>query len=175
MAPEFFPFIAFGILVFVIVGGLGVAALLFALTWYLRRRGAAPWAKRLAAALGCATVAGVVVISVGLVFLGGKIRQQYFLNEPLVTACAGGDMARAQELLSRGASPDAYGIDFINTALIAASSAGHKDIVALLLRRGADPDLKDSFGETAAERARQNGHIEIARMLEDAQKHPPKT
>jgi hypothetical protein len=175
MAPEFFPFIGFAFLVFVVIVALAVSAVLFALALYLRWRRSARWASRLAIALCCASFAAAILVSAGVVILGGEIRQQYFLNEPLVTACGDGDMTKVQELLARGASPDAYGIDFVGTALIAAASSGHREIVTLLLRRGAHVGLEDSSGRTAAERARENGHDEIAQMLDDAKHKPPKT
>jgi len=173
MAPEFFPFIGFGILALVLIGCLAVAAVSLAVTLYLRCMGASRRAARLAAFVCCASLGGFVLVSAALVFLGVNIRQQYFLNEPFVTACGDGDLRRAQQLLSRGASADAYGIDFVDTALIAAASAGHRDVVALLLRSGAHVDLKDIDGKTATDRARENGHLDIVEMLEHA-KHDPK-
>ena len=101
-------------------------------------------------------------------FLGGSIRQQYFLNEPFVTACSSGNIGQAQLLLKRGASPDAYGVDFIDTALTAASAAGHREIVLLLIRSGARLDLKDSSGKTALDRAEEGGHKDIALVLRGA-------
>jgi hypothetical protein len=174
MAPEFFPFIGFGILAVIVVGGLAAAAVLFVVRLLLHRRGPR-WARRLVTVLCCASVAGVLLLSLCLALLGGKIRQQYFLNEPFVTACGDGDLAKAQELLARGASPDAYGIDFVDTALSAAAASGHKEIVALLLRSGAHIDQKDSNGKTAEERARETGHGEIAQMIEASKNNPPKT
>lgn len=99
-------------------------------------------------------------------WLGANIRQQYFLNEPFVSGCSQGDLAEAQRLLSRGASPDAYGVDFVETALIAASRNGHAEIVTLLLRSGAHTRLQDSEGKTALQRAREAGHTNIVTVLE---------
>jgi Ankyrin repeats (3 copies) len=175
MAPEFFPFIGFGMLVLVLVAGLGAAAVLFVIRLVLRHRQSPHWARRLVTMLCCASLVGVMLVSLCLVLLGGKIRQQYFLNEPFVSACGDGDLAKARELLARGASPDAYGIDFVDTALSAAAASGHREIVALLLRSGAHIDQKDSNGKTAAERARENGHGEIAQMIEASKNNPPKT
>lgn len=175
MAPEFFPFIAFGGLVLVALAGLVVTGGLFVLAWYLRRTGARRWIARLTGLLSWLACTGVIIVVALVVFLGGRIRQQYFLNEPFATACGSGDIAQAQQLLSRGASPDAYGIDFVDTALTAASGAGHREIVALLIRSGARLDLKDSAGKTALDRAEENGHSDIVRMLRDASKdHSPK-
>jgi len=175
MAPEVFPFIGFGVLVFVLLGGLAAAAVLFVVALLLRYRNGPRWARRPVSALCCVSLLGVILVSLCLVLLGGKIGQQYFLNEPFVTACGTGDVAQAERLFSRGASPVSYGIDFVYTALSAAASAGHREIVALLLRSDAHVDMKDSNGKTAAEHARENGHSEIAQILDGAKKHPPKT
>jgi hypothetical protein len=174
MAPEFFPFIGFGLLAIALVVGLLVAPVSFVVALYLRRSGRAVWAKRLVL-VGYASIAGVLIGSAALFSLGRGIRQQYFLNEPLVLACEEGHAAEVEQLLARGASPDSYGPDFVQTALIAASDGGHSKIVALLLRSGAHLDLKDSDGKTAADHAREHGHTEIIQMLEDAKQHPPKT
>ena len=41
-----------------------------------------------------------------LLLVGRHIHQQYFLNEPLASAAASGDLRRVRQLLERGASPD---------------------------------------------------------------------
>jgi hypothetical protein len=94
------------------------------------------------------------------------IRQAYFLDEPLVEAAGHGDLATARTLLSRGASPDAYGMDS-TTALVYASTYGQRDVVVLLLCAGASPTLRDSYGQLPVEAAAENGHDEIARLLQD--------
>ena len=68
--------------------------------------------------------------------------------------------------MDRGASPDAYGIDFVETALIAAARTGNREIVTLLLRSGADAELRDSEGKTALDRAREAKQDEIASVIE---------
>ena len=82
---------------------------------------------------------------------------QYWLNEPLVTACGEGNMADAQSLLDRGASPNAWGIDGDDRAITAAAGAGKADIVALLLARGANVNVRDSEGRTALKLAKAGG------------------
>jgi len=164
MAPEFLPFIAF----------VGLAALaLFALVLGVVLTVCARYQPKLAALLRALSVlafSGLLVVCLVLFFLGRHIRQQYFLNEPLVIACRQGQLSEVQRLLDRGASPDAYGIDYMETALIAAARSGSRDIVGLLLRRGADPELRDSDGKTAAERAKEAKHNEIASVIERSRK-----
>src|SRR3954469_22158327 len=101
MAPEFFPFIGFGFLRGVGVAGFAVATGLFVIRLVLRHRGSPRWARRLVTALCCASVVVFMVVSLCLVLLGGSIRQQFYLNEPFVTACGDGDLAKAEGLLAR--------------------------------------------------------------------------
>jgi Ankyrin repeats (3 copies) len=170
MAPEFFPFIAFAGLAAIALIGLLAAIVLLVRAQYSPRR------RRALRILSAGAFGGVVMVGLGLFLLGVNIRQQNFLNEPLVLACEEGHAAEAERLLARGASPDSYGPDFVQTALIAASDGGHTEIVALLLRKGAHLDLKDSDGKTALERARERGHSNIVVILEEAaKKGAPKT
>lgn len=101
------------------------------------------------------------------IFLALVIRQAYFLDEPLVEAAGNGDLARVQILLSRGASPDAYGFDGNTTALVYAASYGHRDVVAFLLCSGANPTLRDSYGQLPVEAASESGHDEVVKVLQD--------
>ncbi|MEX2272231.1 MAG: ankyrin repeat domain-containing protein [Vicinamibacterales bacterium] len=52
------------------------------------------------------------------------------------------------------------------TPLMGAAANARLDIMAMLLSRGADPTLKTTDGKTAADLAREHGHEEIARDLE---------
>lgn len=114
-------------------------------------------------------ICGLLVVGLVLYVLGRHIHQQYDLNEPLVTACGEHEqLTEVERLLSRGASPDAYGIDYKETALIAAARTGNQDVVDLLLKRGADPDLMDSDGKTAIARAKDTKHDEIATDIEQS-------
>jgi ankyrin repeat protein len=75
-----------------------------------------------------------------------------------------GDLARARELLSRGAAvdtPDRRGL----TPLMWASASGHAELVRLLLESGAGVDRRASDGTTALMLASANGFTEIARAL----------
>ncbi len=100
-----------------------------------------------------------------LVLLGGWLYQIYFLNERLAIAAGEGDLAKVQLLLARGASPNSEGPDGVSTALIEAAWGGHTAIVELLLAKGADVNRRDSEGKRALDRAREEGHEEIVRML----------
>ena len=154
MAPEFSPILAFLGLAVIALIGLCVGVVRVVLTRRVPR-------------LLCSVIVVAVLL---LLMLGMSIRQQYFLNEPFTSACRGGDLVEAQRLLSCGASPDAYGIDFRETALIAASRCGNREIVEFLLRNDAKVDLKDNHGKTALQRAKEAGHGDIVRLIEQAEK-----
>jgi hypothetical protein len=49
----------------------------------------------------------------------------------------------------------------------AAAGAGNGDVVKLLVERGALKENRDSHGRTAADRAVENGHLEIAEFLSE--------
>ncbi|XXG93996.1 hypothetical protein Hte_000247 [Hypoxylon texense] len=53
-----------------------------------------------------------------------------------------------------------------DTCLIQAAGRGDADMVGLLLRYGAQRDAKGAHGHTAAQRAREKGHVEIAGFLD---------
>jgi ankyrin repeat protein len=54
----------------------------------------------------------------------------------------------------------------VNGALHSAAREGNRESVTLLLQRGANRDIKDTWGRTAAERAVQYGHHDIAELIE---------
>ncbi len=162
MAPEFLPFFGFLVLAALALGALilGIALIVWA-----RYQ---PKLAGLLRAFSVVAFLGFLAIGLPLFLLGKHIHQQYFLNEPLVTACAEGQFAEVQRLPARGASPDAYGIDYYETALVAAARSGNRDIVALLLKSGANLKLRDSDGKTALERAKEANRDEIATLIEKA-------
>jgi hypothetical protein len=96
------------------------------------------------------------------------------LNEKLLDAVEEGDIAKVQELLKKGADPNArdhgprerwwrYG----KTPLCLAVEHGHSEIVKLLIEHGADVNAScyiDSF-ETPLHRAVVDDNIEIAKLL----------
>jgi len=52
------------------------------------------------------------------------------------------------------------------TALMFAAAEGCDKVAEILIERGADPKAKDIDGDTAIDFARQNGHEELAKMIE---------
>jgi hypothetical protein len=97
--------------------------------------------------------------------------QQYWLDEPLCTAAGEGDIGTVERLLDEGASPDAWGIDFVDLAIVAAASGGHREIVALLIEHGADVNGRNSAGNSALDAARAEGYQDIVQMLIQAGAH----
>lgn len=163
MAPEYFPFVGF-----IVLGGFALMALAAgAVLLFMARRNREH--RRALRISSMVAFSATVILVLMLLALGSMIRQQFFLNEPLVAACGEGDLREVRRLLSKGASPDAYGVDFMQTALIAASKSGHAEIVALLLGRGASVHLEDSKGKTALQWAKALGHSDVARLLEEAE------
>lgn len=83
---------------------------------------------------------------------------------------AGGSLDVAELLLARGAEIEMQHY-LGTTALHLAAAHGQPDMVALLLERGADPHRRgrkfDRQGQTPRDLALAEGHVEIARMLED--------
>lgn len=108
-----------------------------------------------------------------VVTLAYCIWKQFFLNEPLVIAAEEGNIVVVNELLSKGASPDAYGVDGVTTALMNAACAGHTEIVKLLLQKGANTALKDLHGKTALQRARETGNTAVIYVLLKAEQRMP--
>jgi len=70
-------------------------------------------------------------------------------------------------LLKRGAEVNVQGTLEGFTPLMTAAAEGLADVVRILLTAGADPDIKDKDGDTALTFAKQNGHSEVAALLEN--------
>lgn len=83
-------------------------------------------------------------------------------------AAAAGDLRAVQDLLKREADPNAAAERNRKTPLHVAASAGHAEVVRALIAAGADVDAEDSDGITPAERARDNGHNAIVKLLQEA-------
>ena len=153
MAPEFLPFIAAGFLLLASLVAMAVLAIVFV----VRKRLPRPLTL-----LAFLSTCGLLLVTG---FCVSGVRQQYFLDEPMASAAASGRLAEVRQLLDKGASPDAWGVDYVSPALVGAAEGGHVVVVKLLLERGADPDRRDSGGKTAAERAREGGHIGVVDLI----------
>jgi ankyrin repeat protein len=77
-------------------------------------------------------------------------------------------LGEVRRLILRGAEVDAQAPRNRTTALHMASAAGHRDVVEVLIEAGANVSAQDSDGFTPAQRARENGHDGIVRLLEAA-------
>jgi len=78
-----------------------------------------------------------------------------------------GEVELFAKLLGDG-DPDAdLGPGGRGVLLRAAAFRGHVEMVELLLERGADPTLANPDGKRALDWAREHGHDEVARLLED--------
>jgi ankyrin repeat protein len=71
-------------------------------------------------------------------------------------------------LLDHHADPNIVDNDEHFSPLMHAAAEGQLEVVKLLLASGADPALKDIDGETAALFARNNGHTEVAGLIQSA-------
>jgi len=84
-------------------------------------------------------------------------------------ASTGPFLPTVEFLLKNGADPNVVDSEEHFTALMFAAAEGHIDVVKILLEYHADPSLKDIDGDTAESFARQNGHEEVADLLESIQ------
>lgn len=108
----------------------------------------------------------VLAVTTPLVGVAGFSMGRYlFLDEPLATAAAEGDLRTVNALLDRGASPDSRGVDGVRPAIVEAACSGASEVVKTLVQRGADVNQRDSEGRTALTRAREGGHSQIVKML----------
>ncbi len=69
-------------------------------------------------------------------------------------------------LLDAGANIDIVNKQETKTPLMYTAENGHIEATALLLKRGADRTVRDRYGKTAAEIARERGHEELAKLIE---------
>jgi len=90
------------------------------------------------------------------------------LGPELRAAAGAGDVRAVKKLLGQGADPDAATANRRETALHFAGRAGHLESVKLLIEAGADVRAEDSDGFTPAERARDNGHDDVVKLLKAA-------
>jgi ankyrin repeat protein len=93
-------------------------------------------------------------------------------NHPLHAALAlGRNVETVELLLEHGAPVDAVQAGGF-TPLFSAASAGRRDLAHLLLARGANPFHRSDGDKTAADLARDRGHLELAAWLESEIAHP---
>jgi ankyrin repeat protein len=69
-------------------------------------------------------------------------------------------------LLDHHADPNIVDNDEHFSPLMHAAAEGQLEVVRILLENGADPTLKDIDGDTAALFARNNGHMEVAGLIQ---------
>ncbi len=82
-------------------------------------------------------------------------------------AAAEGDQVRVRTLVDCCVSVNA--VDYGNrSALHLAATNGHYEVIKILLMNEADLNLKDRLGRTALDDARHEGHVFIARLIEEA-------
>lgn len=87
---------------------------------------------------------------------------------PLHDAALGGNAEVITLLLNRGARIDAIDRDANATPLMLAASMGRAKAVDTLLQRGANSNLKDRFGHTALDRAKETEDGVTVGLLENA-------
>lgn len=85
---------------------------------------------------------------------------------PLHDAALSGNPEIIKLLLDHGARIDAQDQESAATPLMMAASLGRSQAVAILLQRGANANLRDRYGRTALDRARQLEDPAIIRLLE---------
>ena len=83
----------------------------------------------------------------------------------LMMASSGPYAEAVKLLLNHYADPNVTDKEEHFTALMYASSEGHLDVVKVLLTFNADPSLKDGDGDDAKTFAVNNGHKEVADLL----------
>ena len=88
------------------------------------------------------------------------------LHSAVATDAAPTDVELVRRLLDAGANPNARS-ESGGTPLHTTAFTGDRTSMELLLECGGDGSIKNEQGKTAADIARERGHSEIARLLED--------
>ncbi|MDF1504895.1 ankyrin repeat domain-containing protein [Roseisolibacter sp. H3M3-2] len=120
-------------------------------------------------------VAGAVLLALlgGVAPSAGAQPQTAFQHAvEMATAAMRNDSAAVARTLAAGVRADTPR-DGNLTALMSAASWGRVGIARLLLARGADPLLENDRGETARDLATRAGHLDVARLLEAAERGQP--
>lgn len=109
-----------------------------------------------------------------LIVHGGNVNAKDATNRTALMYCCSGPFPETtQILLDKGAEVNIIDNNERWTALMFAAAEGHLENVKLLLGQGADYKLKDTDGDTAASFAVNNGHSQVAKMIEEhAQSNP---
>ncbi|KAF7714233.1 Uncharacterized protein PECH_000049 [Penicillium ucsense] len=84
---------------------------------------------------------------------------------PLLSAVMNNQLQMAEVLLQSGADINVRGGGFGQTALAIAVTYRDRDIFDLLMSKGADPWMRDDFGRTALDLARDSGRDDIVATL----------
>ncbi len=105
-----------------------------------------------------------VFLALALLWSAGPAAGTAPLDEQLMEAAKGGDLALAKALLDKGVDVNAKD-DHGTTALMAASGQGHVEAAQLLIDRDADINARDSAGATALMYAASKGLFEVVKLL----------
>ena len=99
------------------------------------------------------------------------------LEEQLHNASYEGNYEKVKELVKlRGVDVDAIDKEYGTTSLMYACRERRYIIAKFLLNNGADPTIKDNEGKTAMDHAKEEGHKNIIKLLENHIKNlNPKT
>lgn len=87
-------------------------------------------------------------------------------GEALIREADGGYLKEVQSIVEGGGNVNWQMQPSGLTVLMAATSGGHIEVVKFLLKSGADPSIRDAYGRTALDRARQAGAKDLVNLLQ---------